>query len=141
MWKRFILAAICVATMATALTAQLAQLRKQGNVNALDLKAQRQAHAQSLVFDESHAATQDFDTIYQFCLEGFDELCQLDGRFLGFASTIFGEQSKSQDRTQMTEIQNKELDDVLEECLCLIGSKILLKPAIKTTEWLIRRFR
>ena len=126
--------------MTTALAAQLAQLRGQ-NTNPNDLKAQRQAHSQSLLFEPSHAVNQDFDSLYQFCLEGFEELCQLDSRFLQFAGSIFGEQSKHQDRNQMTKAQNEELNIVLDDFLCLVGARILLKPAIKAIEWMIRRFR
>ena len=126
--------------MATALTAQLAQIRAK-TTNSLDLKAQKKAHSQSLLFDPPVAATQDFDTIYQVCCEGYQELCQLDSRFNSFARNIFSEQSKQEDRTQMTAEQNQELDVVLEKFLGLVGGRLLLKPAIKAVEWLVRRFR
>ena len=126
--------------MSTALAAQLAQIRGR-NVNPLDLKAQKAAHSQSLLYEPSHAASQDFDTIYRLCREGFEDLCQLDSRFVRFSSSIFGEQSKSQDREQMTKTQNEELDRVLEDFLCLVGARISLKPATKAIEWIIRRFR
>ena len=41
----------------------------------------------------------------------------------------------------MTSAQNRELDDLLEHFFHLAGSKVLLQPAIKAIEWLIRRFR
>ena len=41
----------------------------------------------------------------------------------------------------MTEQENMELDVVLEAFLGLVGARILLKPAIKAVEWLVRRFR
>ncbi|MCJ1352938.1 MAG: snoRNA-binding rRNA-processing protein utp10 [Icmadophila ericetorum] len=127
--------------MATSsLAAQLAKIAAS-STNSLDLKAQKKAHSHSLLFDSRHAATQDFDTIYQICVEGFQELCQIDGRFLAFSRSIFSEQSKREDRTQMTEGQNKELDEVLESFLQLVGARLLLKPAMKAVEWLVRRFR
>ncbi|KAL8954084.1 MAG: hypothetical protein Q9183_007295, partial [Haloplaca sp. 2 TL-2023] len=100
--------------MATSLAAQLAQIRAH-STNALDLKAQKKAHSKSLLFDERHAATQDFDTLFQICVEGYQELCRLDPRFLEFAGNLFSEQSKQEDRTQMTEGENKRLDGVLED--------------------------
>lgn len=127
-------------TMATALAAQLAQIRAQ-STNSLDLKAQKKAHSQSLLFEPRVAVTQDFDSVYQLCYEGFEELCRLDSRFTSFANNLFSEQSKQEDRTQMTTVQNKQLDTVLEEFLSLIGSKLLLRPALKAVEWLVRRFR
>lgn len=126
--------------MTTSLGAQLAQFRAN-TTNALDLKAQKKAHARSLLFDPRDAATQDFDTIYQLCYDGFQELCRLDSRFISFASNIFSEQSKDEDRTQMTGAQSNHLDSVLEEFLGLVGGKLLLKPAVKAVEWLVRRFR
>lgn len=126
--------------MATALTAQLAQIRTNSS-NPLDLKAQRKAHSKSLIFDPKDAANQDFDTIYQLCYEGFLEIYHLDPRFTPFARTLFSEQSKREDRTQMTEAQNEQLDALVEDFLSLVGSRLLLKPALRTVEWLVRRFR
>ena len=126
--------------MATTLAVQLAQIRSQSTYS-LDLKAQKKAHAQSLLFDPQIAGTQDFDSIFQICYEGYEELSRLDPRFLQFARTIFSEQSKQEDRTQMTPAQNQQLDTVLENFLSLVGSKLLLKPALKAVEWLVRRFR
>lgn len=126
--------------MASSLATQLAQIRAQG-ANPLDLKAQKKAHSQSLLFDAQVAATQDFDTIFWICNEGFQELCRLDSRFAAFARSIFGEQSIHADRTQMTALQNSELDGNLEKFLGLVSSRLLLKPALKAVEWLVRRFR
>ena len=126
--------------MVTALAAQLAQIRAR-STNSLDLKAQKEAHSQSLLFDPRNAARQDFDTIFQICYEGFEELCRQDSRFLGFSNSIFSEQSKYEDRMQMNEEQNQSLDSVIEDFLSLVGSKLLLAPALKAVEWLIRRFR
>lgn len=126
--------------MATALSAQLSAIAAT-STNQLDLKAQRRAHSQSLVFDPQVATAQDFETIYEFCFEGYQELCRLEPRFTSFSKSIFSEASKTQERSQMTAAQNEELDKVLEQFLLLVGSKVLLHPAIKALEWLIRRFR
>ena len=126
--------------MATALASQLAQIRAH-TTKPLDLKAQKKAHSRSLLFEPNVAASQDFEFLYQLCYEGFQELCSLDSRFTRFANSIFSEQSKREDRTQMTAAQNQRLNVVLEEFLHLVGSKLLLKPAHKAVEWLVRRFR
>ena len=126
--------------MATALASQLAQIRAH-STNPLDLKAQKRAHSRSLLYEPGVAATQDFDSLFQICYEGFQELCRIDSRFAGFANNLFSEQSKHEDRTQMTTAQNQQLDVVLEDFLRLVGSKLLLKPALKAVEWLVRRFR
>lgn len=124
----------------SSLAAQLSQIAAK-STNELDLKAQRISHSQSLIFDRKVAGSQDFDTIYQICYEGFQELCLLDKRFAKFERTIFSEQSKNEDRTQMTAAQNEELDAVLESFLALVGGRLLLAPAVKAVDWLVRRFR
>ncbi|KAH7044631.1 hypothetical protein B0J12DRAFT_184176 [Macrophomina phaseolina] len=126
--------------MTSALQQQLAQIAAS-STHQLDLKAQKAAHGKSLLFDPKIAASQDFNTVYQICHEGFDELCALDPRFAAFAQTLFGEQSVSEDRTQMTQKENEDLNAVLENFLGLVGTRLLLKPAVKAVEWLVRRFR
>ncbi|KAG8528844.1 uncharacterized protein KY384_006533 [Bacidia gigantensis] len=126
--------------MTTALAAQLAQIRKVSN-HPLDLKAQKKAHSKSLLFDSKTAATQDFDSIFQICLQGFDELCHLDQRYSKFKDNLFSEQSKDEDRTLLTHAQNVQLDVALHDFLALISSRVLLQPALIAIEWLVRRFR
>ncbi|KAK4633704.1 U3 small nucleolar RNA-associated protein 10 [Fulvia fulva] len=126
--------------MATVLQQQLAAIAAR-STHQLDLKAQKARHSKSLLFEARDAAAQNFDTIYQVCLEGFDALCQLDVRFAPFAPSLFSEQSKNEDRATMTAQENAELDAVIESFLRLLGARLLLKPAMKAAEWLVRRFR
>ncbi|KFY30036.1 hypothetical protein V493_02159 [Pseudogymnoascus sp. VKM F-4281 (FW-2241)] len=126
--------------MATSLAAQLSQIAAT-STKSLDLKAQKAAHSKSLIFEPRIAASQSFDSLYTLCHEGFQELCLLDGRFMDFQRSIFGEQSLQQDRTQMTAAENAELDKRLEAFLGLVGARLRLNPAIKAVEWLVRRFR
>lgn len=126
--------------MTSSFAAQLRDIAAN-TTNELDLKAQRAAHATSLIFEKKVAGGQDFDTVYQICLEGFQDLCHLDPRFTAFGGNLFSAHSKTQDRAQLTKDQNKELDSVIEAYLGLVGGRILLKPAIKSVEWLVRRFR
>jgi U3 small nucleolar RNA-associated protein 10 len=126
--------------MATSLARQLAQVAAT-STNPLDLKAQSKAHGKSLLFEPSEASKQDFDTLYQLCVEGFDELCQKDSRFLAFKNNLFSDQSKSEDRAQMTKAENAILDQVLENYLGLVGASLLFTPAFKSVEWLVRRFK
>jgi U3 small nucleolar RNA-associated protein 10 len=126
--------------MTSSLAAQLSVIAAS-STNQLDLKAQRTAHSQSLIFAKEVAVTQDFNTIYQICYEGFQELCALDSRFADFRRSIFSEQSKTEDRLEMTASQNSDLDAVLEEFLALAAGRLLLNPAVKAVDWLVRRFR
>jgi U3 small nucleolar RNA-associated protein 10 len=126
--------------MASLFATQLRQIAVN-STNELDLKSQKASHAESLIFERRIAGSQDFETIYQICLEGYQDLCRLDARFDNFQRSLFSPQSKNQDRAQMTADENAALDAVLEAFLGLVGSKILLRPAVKAIEWLVRRFR
>ncbi|KAF5026064.1 hypothetical protein F66182_1856 [Fusarium sp. NRRL 66182] len=126
--------------MATSLAAQLAQVAANSK-STLNVKAQKAAHSKSLIWEPRVAATQSYQTLYTTCFQGFEELCQLDARFTPFQSTIFSEESQNQDRTQLTASENEELDRRVEAFLRLSGSRLRLMPAIKSIEWLIRRFR
>ncbi|KAF2028900.1 hypothetical protein EK21DRAFT_68808 [Setomelanomma holmii] len=126
--------------MATALQKQLAAIAAS-STHQLDLKAQKSAHGKSLLFESKIAASQSFENVYLICYEGFRDLCALDSRFLHFSKSLFSEQSKVEDRTQMSKEENKKLNVVLEAFITLVGPKLLLKPAQKAVEWLVRRFR
>ncbi|PHH92532.1 hypothetical protein CDD83_6930 [Cordyceps sp. RAO-2017] len=126
--------------MKTSLAAQLAQIAADSK-SSLNTKAQKAAHSKSLIWEARVAATQSFQTLYATCHPGFEELCQLDARFVRFQSTIFSPESQDQDRTQLTAAECDELDRQLEAFLRLAGSRLRLMPAIKAIEWLIRRFR
>jgi len=124
----------------STLSKQLAAIAASSS-HQLNLKAQRVAHGKSLLFDSKIAVSQDFDTLYQICLEGWEDLCQIDNRFLVFGNNLFSEHSKDQERGQMTAVQNKALDLAIQSFLGLASSRLLLKPAQKAVEWLIRRFQ
>ncbi|KAJ9605776.1 snoRNA-binding rRNA-processing protein utp10 [Cladophialophora chaetospira] len=120
-----------------------AQLRSiaANSTNELDLRARRDAHGESLIFERSVAVKQGWETIYQICLEGFQELCLLDSRLREFEQNLYSPHAKDQDREQLSKSQNEALGLVLERCLALLGSKVLLRPGVKAVEWLVRRFR
>ncbi|EAT90415.2 hypothetical protein SNOG_02203 [Parastagonospora nodorum SN15] len=105
--------------MATALQKQLAAIAAS-STHQLDLKAQKSAHGKSLLFEPKIAASQSFETVYLICYEGFRDLCALDSRFLQFSKSLFSEQSKVEDRTQMTKEENKKLNAVVEAFITLV---------------------
>ena len=124
----------------SALQRQLASIAASAN-NEFDLKAQKKAHSKSLLFDRAEAASQSYETIYQICIEGFEELCSLDKRFVRYGKSIFSIQSQSEDRQLMTSTQNEELNQIIDSFLGLVGGRLSLTPALKAVEWLVRRFR
>lgn len=127
-------------SMATALQKQLTAIAAS-STHQLDLKAQKSAHGKSLLFESKIAGSQSFENLYLICHEGYRDLCALDPRFRQFSNNLFSEQSKEEDRLQMTEAENKKLNTVLEAFITLVGPRLLLKPAQKALEWLVRRFK
>ncbi|KAK6441191.1 snoRNA-binding rRNA-processing protein utp10 [Oleoguttula sp. CCFEE 5521] len=126
--------------MATTLQRQLAAISAK-STNQLNLKAQKQRHAKSLIFEPHEAAKQSFDTLYQICADGFDDLCQLDARFRPFAKTLFAPSSVEEEREHLTQANNDQLNIVVEQFLALVCARLLLRPAQKSVEWLVRRWR
>lgn len=128
------------AIMATALQQQLAAISAK-STDQLNLKAQKQRHAKSLLFEPREAATQSFDTLFQICGEGFDDLCALDARFRGFSSNLFAPSSVEVERELLNKKENDELDIVVGQFFGLVCGRLLLRPALKCVEWLIRRWK
>lgn len=126
--------------MATSLQRQLANLRAT-RTNELDLKAQKAAYSKSLLFEPSVAASQSLDGLFQICYEGFEELCDLDSRFLRYQRSLFNPTFKSQDRSLMTAAENQDLSRLLDSCMIQLSPRLLFKPAQKAVEWLVRRFK
>lgn len=126
--------------MATALQQQLAAISAK-STDQLNLKAQKQRHAKSLLFEPREAATQSFDTLFQICGEGFDDLCTLDARFRSFATNLFAPSSVEVERETLNKKENDDLNTVVEQFLGLICGRLLLKPALKCVEWVIRRWK
>ncbi|EPS41293.1 hypothetical protein H072_4850 [Dactylellina haptotyla CBS 200.50] len=130
--------------MASTLASQLQSLQKNRPStlsSTVDPKTLRKLHSVSLLFTPEHAATQDFDTIYSICYEGFEELCSLDRRFAVFERSLFSEQSVTVDRDVLSKQDNEKLDENVNAFLGLLGAWALVKSGVKALEWLVRRFR
>jgi U3 small nucleolar RNA-associated protein 10 len=126
--------------MATALQQQLAAISAK-STDQLNLKAQKQRHAKSLLFEPREAASQSFDTLFQICGEGFDDLCALDGRYRGFATNLFAPSSVEVERETLNKKENDDLNKIVDQFMGLICGRLLLRPALKCVEWLIRRWK
>ncbi|GAB6029136.1 HEAT repeat-containing protein 1 [Chamberlinius hualienensis] len=95
----------------------------------------------SLLFEPKYAAELERDDIYVLALNGLEELEGILPIFYKFRSTIFGEQSKSFERSVKSKDANQLLNKEIESYLRILSPFVLLKPAQKTLEWLIRRFQ
>ena len=94
----------------------------------------------SLLFEQHDAGDVDSETVYNIGLNGFMELCQLDARFVPFEAALFGPSQGVFDRNLMGVDTQSSLNDSIAAFLRTLGPYLLLKPAHKVLEHLIRRY-
>lgn len=124
----------------SSLSQQLKAISDKTASVALDRKTRSRIHLRSVIFAPKVAATQDYDYLYLVGREGFDELCDIDKRFVKFGSTIFSDQSIQTDRDVEDQTAVAHLKSTLSAFMELLGPYYQLNPAVKALEWLIRRF-
>lgn len=89
--------------MVSELAAQLSKIAA-GNTVVLDRKKQKAFHSKSLIFEAKEAATQDYETIFSYAIDGLSELEILDPRFAAFRDNIFSETSITIDRNTQVRV-------------------------------------
>ncbi|ODQ64080.1 hypothetical protein NADFUDRAFT_53059 [Nadsonia fulvescens var. elongata DSM 6958] len=125
----------------SSLASQLAGIKASNNASVLDRKKRKKIHSVSLIYDAKVAATQDYNGIFYMALDALRELELLDPRFEAFENSLFSDTSIEVDRLVQTAEQNQALDRAVDAFLSLIAPRINLQPAVKTLEWLVRRFQ
>jgi U3 small nucleolar RNA-associated protein 10 len=95
----------------------------------------------SFLFDPKEASDIDNETIFALALNGLDELKLVNLQFEKFETLLFSESSKHLERNLQSQELNDKLDNNLKDYLRFLSPYILLKPAHKTLEWLIRRYQ
>ena len=94
----------------------------------------------SFLFDAKEASDIDNETVFALALNGLDELKVLNSQFEQFETLLFGESTKYIERSLQSQEVNDNLDNNIKDYLRYLSPYILLKPAHKTLEWLIRRY-
>ena len=123
----------------SSLAKQLKQLQIPGlHVGAAAAKTSKKV---SLLFDASEASDIDSETIFSLGINGLEELKSIDASFGQFEVALFNESSKALERTVQTKGVNDKLDKEITKFLRFLSPYVLLKPAHKTLEWLIRRYQ
>ncbi|KAI9255682.1 hypothetical protein BDA99DRAFT_562196 [Phascolomyces articulosus] len=117
------------------------QLKRIGTADLRNVTEGTRRHKASFLFTSREAADQDLETIYSIALNGVMELAIIDSKFTPFQKTLFSEKMKGYDRVLQTAEENAKLDKSIGAFLYQLSPYFLLKPAGKTLEWLIRRFR
>jgi len=103
--------------------------------------AKKQTFKASLLFDGKEASNIDNETIFSLAINGLEELKFIEPAFEKFKENLFSEVSKKLERSLQTQEFNDRLDKQIAQFLKYLSPYFLLKPAHKTLEWLIRRYR
>ena len=122
----------------SSLARQLRQLQIPGSLPSAAAKTSKKA---SLLFDAKEAADIDNETIFSIALNGLEELKVIEPGFSAFDNSLFGDASKSLERTLQSKEVNEKLDQHITKFLKYLSPYFLLKPAHKVLEWLIRRYQ
>lgn len=116
------------------------QLSKLGGGSTVDRAKKLKQHSRSLIYEPKVAQDQDYSFIHAIGVEGLRELVSLDSRFSQFENNLFSDTSIDVDRLVQTQEQNDQLDKGINAFLSLVAPFLMLTPAVKALEWLIRRF-
>lgn len=116
------------------------QLSKLGGGSTVDRTWKLMQHSKSLIYEAQIAQDQDFSFIHAVGVEGLRGLVSLDSRFAQFENNLFSDTSIDVDRYVQTQEQNDQLDKAIDAFFSLVGPYLMLTPAVKALEWLVRRF-
>ena len=94
----------------------------------------------SILFDSQTSATLDNETILEIGVTGFTGLCSIDPVFKQFED-LFSRSALQIQRNMENKEFNQRLNKKLANFLMFLSPYILLKPAHRALEWLVRRFQ
>ncbi|CAJ1971385.1 unnamed protein product [Sphenostylis stenocarpa] len=125
--------------MTTSIASQLEAIRSFVKSDSQPLK--RPFTRPSILFEPKEAADIDIETLFSIALEGLEVLIGKDERFRNYKNDLFSQRSKELDRELMGIEQNHQLNVSISAYLKLLSGYFLLRPALKTLEYLIRRYK
>jgi len=102
--------------------------------------ARRPITRPSVLFDAKEAADIDLRAILPIALSGLEHLASVDERFARYSNTLFRETSLEVNREQLTPKENDKLNKSISTYLRLLAGYLHLPSALKTLEYLIRRY-
>ncbi|XP_058086890.1 uncharacterized protein At3g06530 isoform X3 [Magnolia sinica] len=124
--------------MASTLASQLQRIKPfvQGEADG-----RRPFTRPSVIFDPKEAADIDVETILSIAVSGLEVLIKSDTRFGKYKDTLFSHKSRELDRETMGIEENKNIDFSIASYLRLLAGYLQLPSALKTLEYLIRRYK
>lgn len=94
----------------------------------------------SLLIQPQDIGNHDLSAFFEVGVKGFKELSNINQKFIKFESTLFSRSWQTKQRAILSPSQNKKLDVLIEEFLCLLSPYFNSKPALYALEWLVHRF-
>ncbi|XP_076957841.1 uncharacterized protein At3g06530-like [Bidens hawaiensis] len=125
--------------MATSIAAQLQAIRSIVTADADPIK--RPFTRPSILFDAKEAADIDIDALFNLALSGLEALVSQDERFGNYKNDVFAHKSKDLDRELMGIEENNQINASVSSYLRLLSGYFLLPSALRTLEYLIRRYK
>ncbi|XP_030935775.1 uncharacterized protein At3g06530 [Quercus lobata] len=122
----------------TSLAAQLQVIKSFVPGDSQPLK--RPFTRPSILYDPKEAADIDVDTILSIALQGLEVLIDTDERFRNYKNDLFSHKSRELDRDLLGIEENNRINASIGSYLRLLSGYFQLPSALKTLEYLIRRY-
>ncbi|KAF4372054.1 hypothetical protein F8388_000270 [Cannabis sativa] len=126
--------------MATSIASQLQAIKSFVQVDS-DPQQKRPFTRPSIIFKSEQAADIDVETILSIALQGLDVLISIDERFRNYRNDLFSHKSRETDRELLGIEENNRINETISSYLRLISVHFQHQSAIKTLEYLIRRYK
>ncbi|URD79238.1 U3 small nucleolar RNA-associated protein 10 [Musa troglodytarum] len=94
----------------------------------------------SVLFDSRAASDIDLKTIFPIALSGLEVLIELDTRFRSYKDSLFSQTSLELNREKMVPKEEEKVNRSICSYLRLLSGYLQLHAALKTLEYLIRRY-
>ncbi|CAH9069155.1 unnamed protein product [Cuscuta epithymum] len=125
--------------MATSIASQLQAIKSIVISDSVTRK--RPFTRPSILFEPKEAADIDVETIYSTALSGLDVLISTEERFKNYKNDLFSPKSRDLDRELMGIEENNGINSSISSYLRLLSGYFQLPSALKTLEYLIRRYK
>ncbi|KAI8564500.1 hypothetical protein RHMOL_Rhmol03G0186500 [Rhododendron molle] len=126
--------------MATSIASQLQAIKSLIKTSDSDPR-KRPFTRPSILFNPKEAADLDLDTLLSIAISGLEVLVSADERFRNYKNDLFSHRSRELDRELMGIEENNQINIAISSYLRLLSGYFQLPSALKTLEYLIRRFK
>lgn len=126
----------------TSISSQLQAIKTILNVSTDPEPGRRRPITRpSILFDAKAAADIDLDAIFDIAISGLEVLISMEERFRKYRNDLFSHQSRELDRELVGVEENTRINASISSYLQLLSGYIDSYSALKTLEYLIRRYK